>query len=273
MPTFDEAVSVSEPSVVCRNVTKEFRSFSSVRSKRREKVVAVKDVSLVASKGESVGLLGQNGSGKSTLLQLIAGIDACTSGSIYATAPPTLLGVGSALVPSISGRKNIELACTAMGMSKNEIDEIFPELIELIDIGDAIDRPLNTYSSGMSARLNFAVGTASSPEILIIDEALGTGDSAFASRAGNRMAKLLEEAGTLFYVSHAAKAVEETCERAIWMHFGEIVADGPSSEICDLYRTWVQMRSTDRDDDAEDLLATTQSAYQKPEVIFDSEVL
>lgn len=259
------------PAVVCRNVSKSFRSTAAPWPRSGKKIRAVRDVNLIVSRGESVGLLGQNGSGKSTLLQLIAGVDTCSEGSILVSAKPILLGVGSALVPSISGRKNIELACAAMGMSKESTAEILPDLLELIDIGDAIDRPLNTYSSGMSSRLNFAVGTASSPEILIIDEALGTGDAAFAKRAGNKMAELLEGAGTLFYVSHAAKAVEQTCKRALWMHHGAIIADGPSKEVCAQYRTWVQLKSTNKIEKANELVETVRSEYCDPNFILTSD--
>lgn len=265
--------SMNEPTVVCRHVTKEFRSFSTDRQKRRKKVHAVVDVNLVASQGESIGLLGQNGSGKSTLLRLIAARDTPTSGEILTSSRPSLLGVSSALVPSVSGATNIRLGCLALGMDQEQIDDIYPEMVELVDLGEAIDRPLNTYSSGMSARLNFAIGTAASPEILIVDEALSTGDAAFASRAGDRMQKLLQGAGTLFYVSHAAKSVEETCQRAIWMHNGRVVADGESAEVCAIYRTWVQYRTIGESTKADGLLKSTQGSYAAPEIILDSEMI
>ncbi|MDR7329894.1 teichoic acid transport system ATP-binding protein [Corynebacterium guangdongense] len=158
-------------------------------------------------------------------------------------------------------------------MEQSEIDEIYPELVELVDLGEAIDRPLNTYSSGMSARLNFAIGTAASPEILIVDEALSTGDANFASRAGDRMKKLLERAGTLFFVSHAAKSVEQTCERAIWMHNGAIVADNDSETVCESYRTWVQHRTVGDMEKAEKLLEQARRDYIPPQIVFDSEVI
>lgn len=270
---FSNDQSVNEPTVVCRHVTKEFRSFSTNRKQRREKVRAVVDANLVAGQGESIGLLGQNGSGKSTLLRMIAGTDTPTKGEIFTSARPSLLGVSSALVPTMSGARNIQLGCLALGMDQTEIDQVYPELVELVDLGDAIDRPLNTYSSGMSARLNFAIGTAASPEILIVDEALSTGDAAFASRAGDRMKKLLDGAGTLFYVSHAAKSVEQTCERAIWMHYGNIVADGDSKTVCEIYRTWVQHRTVGDTDKADALFEETSRSYVSPDIIFDSEAV
>lgn len=273
MQTPDDSQSVHDPTVVCRNVSKEYRSFSTVRQKRREKVRAVVNVNLVASRGESIGLLGQNGSGKSTLLRMIAGTDSPTRGEIFTTSHPTLLGVSSALVPTASGAKNIQLGCLALGMKPDEIDEVYGELVELVDLGDAINRPLNTYSSGMGARLKFAIGTASSPEILIVDEALSTGDAAFASRAGDRMKKLLDGAGTLFYVSHAAKSVESTCDRALWMDQGEIVADGDSESVCHAYRSWVQYRTTGENEKTDRLLRDTRRSYLPPQIILDSEIV
>lgn len=272
MHEYDSFTSIGDPSVVCRHVSKSFRSFSSKRNLKFKKVQAVKDVSFAVTKGESVGILGQNGSGKSTLLQMIAGNDSPTSGNIFASAHPTLLGVRSVLIQTLSGAKNLKLACLALGMKESEFYEVYPKLVDLIDIGDAIYRPLNTYSSGMAARLNFAIGTASSPEILIVDEALSTGDAAFTARAGDRMEKMLQAAGTLFLVSHAAKQVEEMCSRALWLDGGKVIADGDSASVSDLYRKWIKFRVEEKFDAADGYLEEVAASYIAPKILFESEV-
>lgn len=269
---YDSVQSISEPCVVFSNVSKEYPSNSSRAKLRREKVKAVQRASFVAEKGESIGLLGQNGSGKSTLLRMVAGAEHPTSGIIRVSSQPTLLGVSAAMVPHLSGEKNIRLGCLAMGMTPEECDEAFADIVQMTDIGDAIYRPMDTYSSGMAARLKFAIGTAGKPELLLVDEALSTGDSAFASRAEARMQQMIDRSGTFMLVSHAAKTIENNCRRAIWMHYGKIISDGPSDVVCGQYRTWVQLRTEGRNDDAAKLVQKVQAEYTKPTIVFDSQV-
>lgn len=269
----DFEVAVAAPAVVARNVWRDYRSLSSKKSLKRQKVKAVRNVSLAALQGESVGLLGQNGSGKSTFLRMIAGAEKPSSGSVFVRSQPTLLGVSAALVPHLSGAKNIRLGCLAMGLSPEESDAVFEDIVQMADIGDAIYRPMDTYSSGMAARLKFSIGTANSPELLLIDEALSTGDQAFAAKAEARMQKMLDGAGTLFLVSHAAKVVERNCKRSVWLHEGEVVADGPSEEVCHHYRTWVQHRADQNMDKADALLEEVRSSYKEPIILFDKEVI
>ena len=268
-----QAESVSDPCVVFSNVSKEYPSNSSKKRLRRSKVKAVRDASFVARKGESIGLLGQNGSGKSTLLRMVAGAEQPTGGVVRLSTEPTLLGVSAALVPHLSGEKNIRLGCLAMGMSLEQCDEALEDIIAMTDIGDAIYRPMDTYSSGMAARLKFAIGTAGSPELLLVDEALSTGDSAFASRAEERMQKMIGRAGTFFLVSHAATTIERNCARSIWMHYGEIISDGDSKTVCAQYRSWVQLRTEKRNDEADALIDKVRRAYVRPRIIFDSEIV
>lgn len=269
----DFEVAVAAPAVVARNVWREYRSLSSKKSLKRQKVKAVRNVSLAALQGESVGLLGQNGSGKSTFLRMIAGAEKPSSGSVFVRSQPTLLGVSAALVPHLSGAKNIRLGCLAMGLSPEESDAVFEDIVQMADIGDAIYRPMDTYSSGMAARLKFSIGTANSPELLLIDEALSTGDQAFAAKAEARMQKMLDGAGTLFLVSHAAKVVERNCKRSVWLHEGEVVADGPSEEVCQHYRVWVQHRADQNMDKADALLEEVRNSYKEPIILFDEEVI
>ncbi|WP_257162147.1 ABC transporter ATP-binding protein [Corynebacterium cystitidis] len=267
------SASVADPSVVVRNVSKIYPGSGGWRRKKVDDVTAVKGVSLAVEKGESIGFLGQNGSGKSTLLRLIAGAESPTEGEIRVSATPTLLAVGAALIPTLSGRRNIELGCLAKGMSPEQTKTELQDIVEFVDIGDAIDRPLNTYSSGMAARLRFGVGTAGKPDLLIVDEALSTGDAAFSGKAERRMKAMLERSGTLFLVSHAAKEIERNCSRGVWLHKGEIISDGPSEIVCQQYREWVQLRATEEYDDADKFLEEMRQTYWNPTILFDSEVV
>lgn len=204
----------------------------------RAEVSAVKGVSFSVFEGEHVGIVGTNGSGKSTLLRALAGLEPPTSGKVLASSLPTLLGVNAALIPHLTGAKNIHLGLLALGYSPAEAREATPAVAELAGIGKAIHRPMSTYSSGMGARLRFAIAVSTQPEILLIDEALGTGDASFTEKARRAIDDLCERAGTVFLVSHAAQTVEEMCTRAIWLHEGEIVADGPAEVIAHHYRKW-----------------------------------
>jgi teichoic acid transport system ATP-binding protein len=221
-------------------------------------VHALEDVSFVVPAGEHVGLLGANGSGKSTLLRVIAGVQRPESGRVMATATPVLLGVSAALVGGLSGRKNVRLGLLAMGFSPKEVDEISPHVIELAGLGDAINRPMTTYSSGMGARLRFAIAASARPEILLIDEALGTGDASFAARSERTIAQIRGEAGTLFLVSHAAQTVEKLCSRAVWLHRGRLVADGDAVSVARTYRWWAWLNAQEEPQKADRVLRRAQ---------------
>jgi teichoic acid transport system ATP-binding protein len=201
-------------------------------------VRALAGISLVARPGESIGLVGLNGSGKSTLLRIIAGLEQPLRGRVMASSTPVLLGVNAALLPELSGAQNVRLGCLAMGMTPEQATAAYPDIVTLADIGPSIHLPMKTYSSGMGARLRFAIGVAANPHILLIDEALATGDAAFRDRSEERMKQMREEAGTVFLVSHAAKTVEEECTRALWLHRGRLVMDGPAYDVAQKYRWW-----------------------------------
>lgn len=199
------------------------------------KVHAVRGVSFTAYEGEAVGLIGTNGSGKSTLLRAMAGLLPAASGACYTRAKPTLMGVNAALLPDLTGERNIILGCLALGMTPEEAEAAKPGIIEFADIGEAIARPMSTYSSGMGARLRFAIAAAREHDILLIDEALATGDAPFRRRSERRINELRSAAGTVFLVSHGLGVVRATCNRGIWLEAGEIVMDGGVDEVCDAY--------------------------------------
>lgn len=202
-------------------------------------VHAVKGVSFVAYRGEAIGLIGSNGSGKSTLLRAIAGLLPVESGGgIYAAGQPSLLGVNAALMNDISGERNVELGCLAMGMTPAEVKARTADIVEFSGInerGDFSSLPMKTYSSGMAARLRFSIAAAKKHDVLLIDEALATGDAKFRRRSEARVRELREEAGTVFLVSHSEQSIRDTCERAIWLESGVIRADGPTEEILAMY--------------------------------------
>lgn len=198
------------------------------------KVEALRGVSLEIQRGEIVGIVGSNGSGKSTLVGAIAGLRPPTSGEVLVSAQPTLLAVGSALRPELSGRRNIVVGALAMGLRLEEIKSDLEKVIEFTDLGDAIDRPMRTYSSGMRARLAFSVATMRTPEILLMDEALAVGDLKFRRRSLDRVRELQANAGTVVVVSHNLEEIRN-CSRAIWLHNGLIEADGDVETVLAAY--------------------------------------
>lgn len=200
-----------------------------------KQVHAVRGVSLVARRGESIGLIGSNGSGKSTLLSAIAGALPVTSGGIHCNTRPTLLGVNAALMDNLTGERNVVLGCLAMGMKPEEIEAKFDDIVEFSGVGDFINLPMVAYSSGMGARLRFAIGTAMAPEVMLIDEALATGDAQFMQQSGQRIKELLQEAGVIFLVHHSMSEIRSICNRAIWLQNGVIVMDGDVEEVTRAY--------------------------------------
>lgn len=257
---------VSDPSVVVQDVFKTYEVMStSVRSGfGRKKVEALRGVSFVAERGEAVGFVGRNGSGKSTLMRLISGEENASQGRILVSEKPSMLGVSPALQQYLSGGQNIYLGLLALGESKTEAARKVPEIADWAGLVEAIDRPLNTYSSGMRAKLGFAVATSRNPDILLVDEALSTGDAAFADKAKQRMQELLDRAGNLFLVSHSVKEICDNCPRTIWIHKGEIVADGPSEEVTKHYTMWSTLENHGKDGESLSYLEDYRSLYAKP---------
>lgn len=198
-------------------------------------VHAVRGVTFTAYKGDAIGLIGRNGSGKSTLLRAIAGLLPPASGAIYTRGQPSLLGVNAALMNDLTGDRNVVLGCLAMGMQPEEIEQRYDEIVEFSGVGEFIDLPMRTYSSGMAARLRFAIGSAKSHDILLVDEALATGDAEFKTKSEQKIKDLRDQAGTVFLVSHSLEVVTATCNRAIWLDRGVLKMDGDAKEVVDAY--------------------------------------
>lgn len=246
-----------EPSVIASHVDITYRVFSGrgpsddideeSRALRRlwrrstqgvgvREIRAVKDVSFVSYPGESIGIVGRNGSGKSTLLRTIAGLVPPTSGRLWINGRAALLGVNAVLIPKLTGRRNIWIGALALGLTPEEVAARYDDIVDFADIGEFIDLPMSAYSSGMAARLRFAISTAVVPDILVVDEALATGDAAFRERATERIEQIRHEAGTVFIVSHSHRTIERMCTRALWIDDGRLLADGEPGPVAGLYR-------------------------------------
>ncbi len=198
-------------------------------------VKALRGVSFIAYENESIGVIGANGSGKSTLMRAITGLTPPAAGAVYARSRPNLLGVGAALLPNLSGSRNIALGGLAMGFTPAQVRELYEEIVAFAELEESIDLPMRTYSSGMQARLKFSIAAARAHDILIIDEALAVGDRAFRNRSEARIREIAREAGTIFLVSHSMKSIRDTCDRTIWLDKGTLKMDGPTAEVVRAY--------------------------------------
>ncbi|MFT5202298.1 MAG: teichoic acid transport system ATP-binding protein [Candidatus Aldehydirespiratoraceae bacterium] len=198
---------------------------------------AVRGVSLQVKQGESVGIIGPNGSGKSTLLRTMAGLLPTTRGEVLVHSMPALLGVNAVLRPRMTGRRNIMIGLLAQGVSLADAAEKAPAIIDFAELDEFIDLPMETYSSGMRARLHFAIATAVTPDILLIDEALAVGDRWFRERSAQRLDSHREGAGTIVLVSHNLSEIRRSCEKVVWLEKGVIVQHGPVEEVLTAYES------------------------------------
>ncbi len=197
---------------------------------------ALKDVSLSIQRGETVGIIGLNGSGKSTLLKVIAGVLKPAEGSVrvYGSVAP-LIELGAGFDPDLSARENIFLNGAVLGYSRKRMQELFEEIIEFSELREFLDVPLKNYSSGMQARLGFAIATSVTPDVLIVDEVLGVGDYKFQEKCHRRMEGIISSGATVLFVSHSIEQVKQICSRAIWLENGRVVMDGEVNQVCDEY--------------------------------------
>jgi len=234
----------SEFAIRVRNVGKSFHIYDKPQHRLRQMLGAtkrqlyrefwaVRDVSLDVRKGETIGIVGCNGSGKSTLLQVICGTLAPTEGQVETKGRlAALLELGAGFNPEFSGRENVSMNAAILGLTRAETDAKFDEIAEFADIGDFMDQPVKTYSSGMYVRLAFAVQACIDPDILVVDEALAVGDERFQRKCFARMEKLKGNGTSILFVSHSAQNILDWCDRAILMHKGEaIYSDSPVNTI------------------------------------------
>lgn len=239
---------MGEPAVLVEHVSKTFRLYHERASSLKERIVnrrradfeefwALKDVSLEIEGSTTAGLIGRNGSGKTTLLKTVAGIIRPTEGRVTTRGRiASLLELGAGFHPDLTGRENVYLNASILGLSRRETDRYFDDIVAFAELGDFIDMQVRHYSSGMYVRLGFAVAVHVDPEILIVDEVLAVGDEAFQKRCLGRIRDFQREGRTIVFVTHAVDIVREICTRAFFLEKGEIVAEGRPSDVVDAFR-------------------------------------
>ncbi|MEP7270262.1 MAG: ABC transporter ATP-binding protein [Acidobacteriota bacterium] len=219
------------------NTLKEYAIRTLQRRVSYNEFFALSDVSVDVRASEVFGVIGRNGAGKSTLLRVISQVMRPTSGRVWRqgrVAP--LLELGAGFHQELTGRENVFLNGALLGHSRAEMHRCFDEIVEFAELGDFLDTPIRNYSSGMTARLGFAVATAIRPDVLIVDEVLSVGDARFQEKCKARIAEFRSTGATILLVSHDAELVETICNRAVWLEKGRVRAMGPAAEVVGLYR-------------------------------------
>ncbi len=221
------------------------------RRRRHREFRALEGVTFRLPKGEGLALIGENGAGKSTLLKILAGITAPTTGSAEVRGKvASILELGSGFHPEFTGRQNIVLNAAMLGLSEEELRLKMPDIVGFSELGEFIDQPVKTYSTGMAMRLGFSIATQVDPEVLIIDEALSVGDGYFQKKCMDRLRLYVESGGTLLFCSHAMYYVSVFCQRALWLRHGRTEALGPVSEVVREYENFLVAKSAERIENA-----------------------
>lgn len=253
---------MSRPAILVDEVTVRFRpyvdkkptlrrSIASMRTRQIDEVVALDQVSFRIEKGEAFGIIGHNGAGKSTLLRVMARTLRPNSGRVIVNGrASTLLQLGVGMNPELSGSRNIYLGGLAAGLRRADVDQIFDDVVEYAGLGDAIHRPVKTYSSGMFSRLAFSVSMHLNPDILLLDEVLAVGDAEFREKSMQTMRELLDRAGTIVFVSHSLNQVADFCDRAMWLQNGRVKEIGESTAVVESYQESQRSEASPRRRDA-----------------------
>ena len=214
------------------------------RKPRHREFRALEGVSFSIPRGEGLAVVGENGAGKSTLLKMLAGITTPTSGSFRVQGKiASILELGSGFHPDFTGRQNIVLNAAMLGLGEEELRRKMPDIVSFSELGDFIDQPVKTYSTGMAMRLGFSIATQVEPDVLIIDEALSVGDGYFQKKCMDRLLRFVEGGGTLLFCSHAMYYVSSFCQRALWLKGGKVEALGPVSDVIRDYENFLVAKS------------------------------
>ncbi len=237
---------MSEPIIVFSNVTKEYTLYKNdqerfkalfFKNKKAKINKALKGVSFSIDRGEAVGLIGDNGAGKSTILKHITGVAFPTEGEVTVNGKvAALLELTAGFSMQMTGRENIYLKGYILGLTDKEIKRLEERIVDFAELGDYIDQPVRTYSSGMKMRLGFAINVNIEPDVLVIDEALSVGDATFKKKCKQKIADTIKSGVTVLYVSHSAESVRELCTRALYLKKGELIYDGPVDEALKVYQ-------------------------------------
>src|SRR5699024_5648373 len=249
-----------EKAIVVDNVSKKYKLYTTSKERLFDLLTpksygndffALKNINFTANKGEVIGFVGINGSGKSTLSNIIAGIVPATSGEVTVNGETSLIAVSAGLKGDLTGRDNIEMKLLMLGFNKKEILDLESSIIEFSELGEFIDQPVKSYSSGMKSRLGFSISVNVDPEILIIDEALSVGDKAFAEKSLSKMQEFKEMGKTMIFVSHSIGQMKKFCEKILWLEFGRVKDFGSVEDVIPKYEKfldrWKSMSKEDRE--------------------------
>lgn len=226
---------VSKDYILFKSDAERFKSLF-FKPKNAKHHMALKDVSVEIYEGESVGIIGDNGAGKSTMLKMITGVAFPDEGEITVNGTvAALLELTAGFSLEMTGRENIFLRGYTLGLKDSYIKEIEDKIVDFAELGDYIDQPVRTYSSGMKMRLGFAINVNINPDILVVDEALSVGDATFKKKCKARIAEIIQQGKTVLYVSHSKESVKETCKRAIYLKKGEVIFSGNVDDAFKVY--------------------------------------
>lgn len=232
--------------IILKNVSKSYKLNKGFldkfkRNSSHKYFLALKKISINIKSGESIGLIGLNGSGKSTLSNLIAEVNRPTSGEIQINGESRLIAISAGLNQNLTGKENIRLKCLMHGLKEKEINIIFEQIAEFSELGEFLNQPIKSYSSGMRSRLGFSIAIHTKPDILIVDEALSVGDATFANKCLNKIRQFQKQGKTIIFVSHTSNQIKEMCDRIIWLHGGEVYDEGFVDEILPKYESFIKI--------------------------------